>query len=211
MQDRDGFWGLVLERLRIDFTKWPEKMLEQGATVEDVDWLPGAELNIAASCFHADPTDTAIVARFGGAIHEVSYGALRQLMLRVANGLLAAGCEPGGQVAIAMPMTVEAVAAYLGIVWVGGVVVSVADSFAPDEIATRLRITDTDTVITQDRILRAGRELPMYEKVVAAGAAHAIVVETGGGVAFAMATRRGKTSSATIGMSPLRPATPTTP
>ncbi len=184
VQDRDGFWGLVLERLRIDFTQWPDKILEQGASVEDVHWLPGAELNIAASCFHADPTDPAIVARFGSAIHEVSYGALRQLVLRVANGLLARGCEPGDRVAIAMPMTVEAVAAYLGIVWVGGVVVSIADSFARDEIATRLRITDTDTVITQDRILRAGRELPMYEKVVAAGAAHAIVVETGGAVAL---------------------------
>ena len=182
VQDRDGFWGLVLERLHIDFTRWPERILQEGAGVEGVRWLPGAELNIAASCFHADPTDTAIVARFGGSLHEVSYGALHQLVLRVANGLVARGCAPGDRVAIAMPMTVEAVAAYLGIVWAGGVAVSIADSFAPDEIATRLLITNTDTVITQDRIVRAGRQLPMYEKVVAAGAAHAIVVETGGNV-----------------------------
>jgi acetyl-CoA synthetase len=81
-----------------------------------------------------------------------------------------------------MPMNIEAVIAYLGVVLAGGVVVSIADSFAPAEIETRLRIAGTQLVVTQDVIHRAGKTLPMYEKVIAAGAGRAIVVTTGAGI-----------------------------
>ena len=55
----------------------------------------------------------------------------------------------GEAVAIDMPLTVEAVVAYLGIVLAGCVVVGIADSFAATEIATRLRIAEAKAIITQ--------------------------------------------------------------
>ena len=51
--------------------------------------------------------------------------------------------------AIDMPMTAEAVVAYLGIVLAGCVVVGIADSFAAAEIASRLRIAKAKAIITQ--------------------------------------------------------------
>ena len=51
--------------------------------------------------------------------------------------------------AIDMPMTVEAVVAYLGIVLAGCVVVAIADSFAAAEIAMRLRIAKAKAIVTQ--------------------------------------------------------------
>jgi acetyl-CoA synthetase len=78
-------------------------------------------------------------------------------------------------VAINTPMTFQAVAFYLGVVQAGGVVVSIADSFAADEIATRLRIVPCKWIFTQDVIVRGGKRLPLYEKVVAAQAPTAIV------------------------------------
>ena len=48
-----------------------------------------------------------------------------------------------------MPMTVEAVVAYLGIVLAGCVVVAIADSFAAAEIAMRLRIASAKAIFTQ--------------------------------------------------------------
>ena len=51
--------------------------------------------------------------------------------------------------AIDMPMTVEAVVAYLGIVLAGCVVVAIADSFAAAEIAMRLRISKAKAIVTQ--------------------------------------------------------------
>lgn len=48
-----------------------------------------------------------------------------------------------------MPMTVEAVVAYFGVVLAGCAVVSIADSFAPSEIETRLRIANATAIVTQ--------------------------------------------------------------
>jgi acetyl-CoA synthetase len=175
--DRAGFWGYTVERLGIVLGRQPQSVL--AGTPQHPRWLPGARFNIVDSCFAADPGSAAIVYARDGALHRVTYGELHQQVGRFANGLASLGVRRGDRVAIAMPMNVEAVIAYLGIVAVGGVVVSIADSFAPAEIATRLRIADAATVVTQDVIHRTGRVLPMYAKVVAAGAARAIVVTTG--------------------------------
>ena len=48
-----------------------------------------------------------------------------------------------------MPMTVEAVVAYFGIVLAGCAAVSIADSFAAAEMASRLRIANAAGVVTQ--------------------------------------------------------------
>ena len=51
-----------------------------------------------------------------------------------------------------MPMTVEAVIAYFGVVLAGCAVVSIADSFAAGEIAMRLRISKAVAIVTQVQI-----------------------------------------------------------
>lgn len=55
----------------------------------------------------------------------------------------------GQAIAIAMPMTMEAVVAYFGIVLAGCAAVSIADSFAAAEMASRLRIANAAGVVTQ--------------------------------------------------------------
>ena len=55
----------------------------------------------------------------------------------------------GQAIAIAMPMTLEAMVAYFGIVLAGCAAVSIADSFAASEIASRLRIANAAAVVTQ--------------------------------------------------------------
>jgi acetyl-CoA synthetase len=74
-------------------------------------------------------------------------------------------------------MTLQAVAGYLGVVKAGGMVVSVAGSFAATEIQTRLEIAGADAVITQGVITRGRRVLPMYSKVLDADPPRVIVVE----------------------------------
>ena len=55
----------------------------------------------------------------------------------------------GDAIAIDMQMTVNAVIIYLAIILAGMVVVSIADSFAPKEIATRLRVSKAKGIFTQ--------------------------------------------------------------
>jgi acetyl-CoA synthetase len=177
--DRAGFWRFTLRRLGIRLATEPDMTLDPSGTAEHPIWFPGARLNIAESCFLADPDSIAIRHQASGVLGEVTYGELRRMVNRVSNGLDQLGIGEGDRVAIAMPMNLEAVLAYLGIVLAGAVVVSIADSFAPDEIATRLRIAGAETVVTQDAIRRGSKVLPMFAKVVAAGAGRAIVVRTG--------------------------------
>ena len=178
--NRREFWERVIETMDVRFKKRPSAVVDLSAGIESPRWLPGARLNIAESCFQA-PTDAraVIYQREGGEIQTMTYGELDALSNRFANGLIAAGLQRGASVAIAMPMTVEAVAAYLGVIKAGCAVASIADSFAAEEIATRLRISAARTAVTQDLVLRAGKTLPMYQKVVDAGADRVIVVPAG--------------------------------
>lgn len=97
----------------------------------------------------------------------------------VANALNAIFLK-GDAIAIDMPMTVSAVIIYLAIVFAGFVVVSIADSFAPKEIATRLRVSKAKAVFTQDFIVRGGRRFPLYSRVIEAAPHRAIVVPATG-------------------------------
>ena len=174
------FWGDTVAALGIRFRTQPNSVVDLRDGVAHPVWFPGATLNIAESCFLAPDDATAVVLqREGAPIERVTYGELDRLSNRVAVSLSGIGLLAGNAIAIAMPMTLEAVAAYIGIVKAGCVVVSIADSFAPEEIATRLRIANASAVITQDVILRAGKTLPMYQKVVDAGATTIVVVSAG--------------------------------
>jgi len=174
VEEREAFWAAVIDRLGIVFTTPPLAILDESAGPRNPRWLVGAELNIVESCFQQESARLAIVHRRDGELHRVTYGELAD---RVA--VAAGSFHPGQRVAIAMPMTVEAVVAYLAVIKAGGVVVSIADSFSAEEIATRLRIGDADTVVTQDVLPRDGKTLPMAEKVWAAGADRTIVVPAG--------------------------------
>lgn len=66
----------------------------------------------------------------------------------MANAL-DANFSKGDAIAISMPMTVNAVIIYLAIVLAGCVVVSIADSFAAKEIATRLHVSNAKGIFTQ--------------------------------------------------------------
>lgn len=76
-----------------------------------------------------------------------SFGAL--ICRLVAHALQALGLEKGSAIAIDMPMNVISVVIYLAIVLAGYVVVSIADSFAPPEISTRLKLSETKAIFTQ--------------------------------------------------------------
>ncbi len=180
VQHRSAFWTEMVERLGIVFASEPTAAVASQNEVEDPRWLPGARLNIVDSCFRAEGDAPAVVhQQEGGAPEVVSYRALAVLSNRVANGVKSFGFAAGDAVAVDMTMNLQSIAIYLGIIKAGCTVVSIADSFAPGEIATRLRIGRAKAIFTQDFVVRGGKKLPMYEKVVAADAPRAVVLAAG--------------------------------
>jgi acetyl-CoA synthetase len=173
----DEFVKYCLTKLKIVFQKQPKSICDLSKGVESPRWFPDAKMNIAESCFNASPEKIAIICQHpDGHIKKITYDELNRLSNRIANSLIQKGFKQGDAIAIDMPMHEFAVAIYLGIIKMGGVVVSIADSFSKDEIATRLKIANTKAIFTQDFILRAQKKLPLYEKVVSANSPQAIVI-----------------------------------
>ena len=177
---RADFWRLMIEKLGIQFHRKFSEVIDLSKGDEFPNWLVDAQLNIVESCFNTPSDATAIVFQSeGSALSTMTYGELNALIDRVANGLVDAGFQQGDPIAVNMSMHPESVAVYLGIIKAGCVVIAIADSFAPDEIQMRLRIANAKGIFTQDYIHRAGRQLPLYARVVDANAPRAIVLSHG--------------------------------
>jgi len=175
--ERDAFWRIVVEGLGIRFRSPISTIRDPGSPVEAPAWLPGARLNIAESCFQAEADQDAVVVQLPGRpLVRMTYGELEKLSGRVANGLSESEFGSGDAIAVIMPMTLESVAIYLGIVMAGCVVVSISDSFAAEEIASRLELTGARGVFTQDQMHRAGKKIDLYRRVVDSGPAQVIVL-----------------------------------
>lgn len=175
--EKQAFWEQTIENLQIHFHKKYKALLDVSNGVEQASWLKGAKLNIVDSCFqNSDQSIALIYQEEGGNLIEMSQSSLLAYLNRIANGLRDAGLKPGDRIAIDMSMTMEAVAIYLAGIKAGLTVVTIADSFSSNEIATRIKITDPKLIFTQDVLKRAGKSLPLYQKVLEADAPKTIVI-----------------------------------
>ncbi len=176
--DRAGFWRTVIDELGVVFAHPPDATLDLATGPTEPRWLPGARLNIVDSCFGASSCTLAVVQGRDGDERDsyTTYGELEALVNRVAGGLAEHGFAPGSRIALYMPMNLECVAAYLGAVRAGCAVVSIADSFAPRELARRCEIAGADGIVTVDRFDRGGRTIELHDKVRTAGAPRAVVI-----------------------------------
>ena len=170
------FWEKVINQLRIRFHTSFTSIAATTTDIENIEWLPGAKMNIADSCFNTDADEPAIIYQTIDGIKKMTYQALNQLSNRVANSLVQHGCRPGTTIAIDMLMNAEAVAIYLGIIKAGCCVVSIADCFAAAEVQVRLNIADVKMIFVNDIILRNGKTHPLYEKIISPDLPHAIVI-----------------------------------
>ncbi|XP_077223147.1 acyl-activating enzyme 17 [Tasmannia lanceolata] len=188
------YWKMVLEEMRVSFSVLPSCILKEHMSMEGRifypggQWLEGAVMNSAGNCLNLNEKrsldDVMIIWRNEGEddfpVNHVTLAELRAEVFLVANALETLGLNKGSAIAIDMPMNVRAIVIYLAIVLAGFVVVSIADSFAPLEISTRLKISNAKAIFTQDFIVRGDKKLPLYRRVVDAHAPSAIVVPTRG-------------------------------
>ncbi|KAK6937010.1 AMP-dependent synthetase/ligase [Dillenia turbinata] len=172
------YWSIVLKEIAISFREPPRCIVDTtDESKPGGTWLPGSVLNIAECCLlptnYPRKSDDGIAVVWrdewsdDSPVNHLTLREFRQQVMLVANALDATFSK-GDAVAIDMPMTVNAVIIYLATVLAGMVVVSIADSFAPKEIATRLRVSKAKGIFTQDYTVRGGRKYPLYSRVVEA-------------------------------------------
>jgi acetyl-CoA synthetase len=177
VENKPDFWQRVIQRLGVKLKVPYQTILDDSDGNEQVNWLPGAELNIFESCFQAANDKPALIVKNeSGSTETLTYGQLEKLTNQVANGLQQQGLAPGDTVALYLPLCKEAIAAYLGIIKAGMVAVLIADSFSAQELKSRLAIAQTKAIITVDAYAYNGKMLKVYPRVMEADAPPAIVV-----------------------------------
>jgi acetyl-CoA synthetase len=177
----EEFWDLCIKETGVVFdvpytTVFDHSHPEHG--IRSVEYLPGAKLNIALSCFsQRTPDEAAIVyaSETDPTLRTMTFAQLDALSNRVANSLLRSretgglGLSFGDAVGICMAMSPEAVAVYLGVIKAGLSVVSIADSFSAVEIETRMRLANAKAIFTQDVVYRRDKFLPLFSRISQAG------------------------------------------
>jgi len=175
---KEDFWKQTFQNLTIKLSQKYTAFLDISKGVENAEWLKNAKLNIVDSCFQNKDTATAIIfQKEDGEIQKVTQKELEELTNKIANGFHNLGLKSGDKIAIDMPMTVEAIAIYLAGIKAGMPIVTIADSFTPNEIAIRLKITKPKLIFTQDVLLRAGKTIPLFSKVIEANSPKAVVLK----------------------------------
>lgn len=201
------YWKTILDEISVSFSVPPQCILSENTSRESSlanpggQWLPGAYVNPAKTCLTLNCKRTLddVVIRWRDEgnddmpVSSLTLEELRSEVWLVAYAINALGLDRGSAIAIDMPMNVESVIIYLAIVLAGHVVVSIADSFAPLEISTRLKISEAKAIFTQDLIIRGDKSIPLYSRVVYAQAPMAIVIPTKG-CSFSMNLRDGDIS-----------------
>ncbi|GLC41156.1 hypothetical protein PLESTB_001797100 [Pleodorina starrii] len=182
-EDPEGFWPAALRELGIRFEVPPERALQRHPSDPDrCRWLPGARLNVAACALdspRAPPGAPALLWAPDGSPRSLRPVGRQELRARVWQlaACIRSRFRIGDALAVYLPLSPDAVALYLATVVAGCVVVSVADSFSAEELRTRLDIAGAVGLFTQDVVLRGGKALPLYDKVVKSGTrARAVVL-----------------------------------
>ncbi len=180
IKNKNEFWSQTVDNLGIQLQKKYDSILDANSGVEDPQWLKGAQLNIVDSCFQNQDNAIAVIfQKENGNIEKVTQKQLEHLVNKIANGLRDLGLEKGDPIAIDMSMTLEAVSIYLAGIKAGNPVVTIADSFTPNEIEIRLKITKPKVIFTQDVLQRVGKTLPLYEKIKEIKSPKAVVIKVG--------------------------------
>ena len=175
--NKTEFWQKTVGRLGIPFHTKPKQICDDSASVTQTKWLAGARFNIVNACFQN--SDDAIVLKYqkeNDTLVQITQKTLKNKVNQVANSLVHQGLKIGDTIAIDTAMTYEAVAIYLGAIKAGITVMTIADSFAANEIAVRLAIGKPKLLFTQDVLLRAEKALPLYQKTCEAQAPKTVVI-----------------------------------
>jgi acetyl-CoA synthetase len=188
--DIEWFWNAVVEDRQIEFYRPFDAIVDTSRGIAWPRWFIGGAVNLAHHCLdrHAKSArgaHAAIVSEAeNGAVRRLSYLELHAETCRLSNALKRLGIGRGDPVALFLPMTPEAVIAFLACTKIGAVAIPIFSGFGASAVAARLDDAGAKLLITADASTRRGRAIPMEQIAAEAAAAcltlrHVIVARTG--------------------------------
>ena len=171
VRDPAAFWAAWWRWAGVDGSAW-DAVLARGERMQppsEADgprWFSGARLSYARHLLARDDDAPAIIARDErGRRRELSWRALNRDVARVAEGLRAAGVQPGDRVAGFLPNIPEAVIAALAANAVGAVWSSCSPDFGAQGVLDRFGQIAPVVLFVADGYTYAGKSIDCLERV----------------------------------------------
>lgn len=165
-EDSDKWWG----RMAMELLHWdiPFQTVRTGGFENgDIAWFPEGYINASYNCVDRwafqTPNKTAIIYEADepneGA--EITYSELLREVSRIANVLKSYGIQKGDTVTVYLPMTWQAVAAFLACARIGAIHSVVFAGFSSESLRDRINDCNSRVVLTSDEGRRGGKTIPV--------------------------------------------------
>ena len=171
------FWRAALDDLDVEFGSPFTAVRDDSAGPAFPRWFTGGRLNVAANCVHRHAAGTFAdkpavgYEGDGGQRRQLTYRQLGHDVDRFAAWLRAAGVGRGDRVGLYLPVSPEAVVAFMACAHVGAIAVPAFTGYGADALAARLQDAGAVLLVTADGTIRRGRPVPMKDIADEAAAA----------------------------------------
>lgn len=170
IENKAAFWEYIIQAIPLKMETPYSSVLTEAANPDETIWLKDARFNIVESCFQAHPNQTAISyqSEQSKEIISICYGDLQQKVMRYATAMKELGFTVEDRIILYIPFSIEAIASYLALIYIGAEPVLVADSFSAAELKKRIDIIHAKAVITTDYYWYADKKINVLTKVLEA-------------------------------------------
>lgn len=185
--DPEWFWEAVVDHIGLPFDRPWRTVRDTSRGHPWATWFVGGVFNLSQACVDrwADENPTRIALRSEketGDRRELTFGELRDVVSRLAGGLLSLGVKRGDAVAVYLPMGEEAIVSLLAVARIGAIFIPVFSGYGEEAVATRLDDPKPKVVICANGFQRRGALVEMKEIAdraieKAAGVDHVLVVD----------------------------------
>ncbi|MFQ3573068.1 MAG: acetate--CoA ligase [Thermodesulfovibrionales bacterium] len=166
IEDPEGFWSEMAEEMLIWDNKW-SKVLEYDFHKPYIKWFIGGKLNVSYNCLDRyinTPTrnKAAIIWEADdGSYKTYTYQQLYYEVNKFANVLKKLGIKKGDRVTIYLPMIPELPISMLACARIGAIHSVVFGGFSAQALKDRIQDCKPKLLITADRGVRGGRQVPL--------------------------------------------------
>jgi acetyl-CoA synthetase len=158
-------WWAKIARQTLHWDRPFHTVRAGGFETGDIVWFPEGGLNASYNCVDRwafkHPNKTAIIyeADEPNEGSEISYSQLLREVCSVANVLKSMGIKKGDTVSVYLPMTWQAVAAFLACARIGAIHSVVFAGFSAESLRDRINDCKSRVVITSDEGKRGGKTI----------------------------------------------------
>ncbi|MBD7977276.1 acetoacetate--CoA ligase [Serpens gallinarum] len=166
VEHRAEFWQSIVEFFQIAFHEQPQSVLDEGKSMPDARWFPGATLNFAEHLLRRRDDHPALVAVGEDATREqLSYAELARHVAGLQKSLREAGVGVGDRVAAVMPNTWQTVVGMLATASLGATWSSCSPDFGTHGVIDRFGQIEPKVLLACAGYRYAGKTLDLTSKL----------------------------------------------